>query len=93
MDWSKRGNINTAALVTIVRCSTLPFPLPSSIVCMRCRLLRRGGERGRGRGKPPLIHIPDYAAGARPHNFKLTAKNSSITECDFDTRMLFKDVF
>ena len=29
----------------------------------------------------------------RPHNFKLTAKNSSITECDFITRMLFKDVY
>jgi len=23
MDWSKRGNINTAALVTIVQCNTL----------------------------------------------------------------------
>ena len=33
-----------------------------------------------------------YHLRPRPHNFKLTAKNSSITECDFITRMLFKDV-
>jgi len=26
------------------------------------------------------------------HNFKLTIKNKSITECDFITRMLFKDI-
>ena len=31
--------------------------------------------------------------GLDPHNFKLTAKNSSIAECDFITRMLFKDVY
>ena len=34
-----------------------------------------------------------YHLRPRPHNFKLTAKNSSITECDFITRMLFKDVY
>ena len=33
-----------------------------------------------------------YHLGPRPHNFKLTAKNSLITECDFITRMLSKDV-
>ena len=33
-----------------------------------------------------------YHLRLRPHNFKLTAKNSSITECDFITRLLFKDV-
>jgi len=31
--------------------------------------------------------------GPRPHNFKLTTKNRSITECDFITKMLFKDVY
>ena len=34
-----------------------------------------------------------YHLRPRPHNFKLTTKNSSITECDFITRMLFKDVY
>jgi len=34
-----------------------------------------------------------YHLRPRPHNFKLTAKNSCITECDFITRMLFKDVY
>jgi len=34
-----------------------------------------------------------YHLRPRLHNFKLTAKNSSITECDFITRMLFKDVY
>ena len=34
-----------------------------------------------------------YHLRPRPHDFKLTAKNSSITECDFITRMLFKDVY
>ena len=34
-----------------------------------------------------------YHLRPRPHNFKLTAKNSLITECDFITRMLFKDVY
>jgi len=34
-----------------------------------------------------------YHLMPRPHNFKLTAKNSSITKCDFFTRMLFKDVY
>ena len=31
-----------------------------------------------------------YHLRPRPHNFKLTAKNSSIAECDFITRMLLK---
>ena len=34
-----------------------------------------------------------YHLRPRPHNFNLTAKNSSITECDFITRMLFKHVY
>jgi len=34
-----------------------------------------------------------YHLRPRPHNLKLTAKNSSIAECDFITRMLFKDVY
>jgi len=34
-----------------------------------------------------------YHFKPRPHNFKLTIKNKSITECDFITRMIFKDVF
>ena len=33
-----------------------------------------------------------YHLRRRPHNFKLSTKNRSITECDFITRMLFKDV-
>jgi len=34
-----------------------------------------------------------YNLRPRPHNFKLTTKNSSVTECDYITRMLFKDVY
>ena len=34
-----------------------------------------------------------YHLRPRPHTFKLAAKNSSITVCDFITRMLFKDVY
>jgi len=34
-----------------------------------------------------------YHFRPRPHNFNLTAKNRSITECDFITRMLFKDIY
>jgi len=34
-----------------------------------------------------------YHLRSRPRNFKLTAKNSSITESDLITRMLFKDVY
>jgi len=34
-----------------------------------------------------------YHIRPRPHNFKLTAKNSLITECDFITKMLFKDAY
>jgi len=41
----------------------------------------------------PGIMDTKYHHRPRPHNFKLTAKNSSITECDFFTRMLFKDVY
>jgi len=33
------------------------------------------------------------APRVRFYNFKLTAKNSSITECDFINRVLFKDVY
>jgi len=35
----------------------------------------------------PVFPIPMHTS---THNFKLTAKNSSITECDFITRMLSK---
>ena len=34
-----------------------------------------------------------YHLNIRPHNFMLTANNRSMTECDFTTRMLFKDVY
>jgi len=34
-----------------------------------------------------------YHLRLRPHNFMLTAKNRSITECGLITRMLFKDVY
>jgi len=34
-----------------------------------------------------------YHLRPRPHNSMLTAKNRSITECDFITRMVFKDVY
>ena len=34
-----------------------------------------------------------YYLRPRPHSFKLTTKNRSITECGFITRMLFKDVY
>ena len=50
--------------------------------------------------KQRVLHptLPDtvdtkYHLRSRPHNFKLTAKSRSITECDFITRMLFKDVY
>ena len=33
------------------------------------------------------------APRVRFHNFQLNAKNSSITECDFITRTLVKDVY
>ena len=34
-----------------------------------------------------------YHLKPRPHNFKLTAKSRSVTECDSITRMLLKDVY
>ena len=46
-----------------------------------------------------LNHIlPDtkdtkYHLRPRTHNLKLTVKNSSISQSDFITRMLFKDVY
>jgi len=44
---------------------------------------------------PTLLGTMDakYHLMPRAHNFELTAKNNSITECDFITRMLFKDVY
>jgi len=41
----------------------------------------------------PGIMDTKYHLRPRPHNIKLIAKNSSITECDFITGMLFKDVY
>jgi len=42
---------------------------------------------------PTLPGNTKYHPRPRPHNFKLTTKNKSISECDFIIRMLFKDVY
>ena len=41
----------------------------------------------------PDIKDTKYHLRPRTHNLKLTVKNSSISQSDFITRMLFKDVY
>ena len=41
----------------------------------------------------PCTMDTKYHLRPRPHNFKLAIKNRSAIECDFITRMLFKDVY
>jgi len=48
-----------------------------------------------GARKPEVVlfwHIK-YHLRPRSHNLKLTVKNSSISQSDFITRMLFEDVY
>ena len=55
-----------------------------------------GGETGYNKQHvldPTLPGNTKYHPRPRPHNFKLTTKNRSISECDFIIRMLFKDVY
>ena len=93
--WIAATNSPTGWHATILPPETKNFGFPAIQWCG----IGRGWTRANS-NKQHVLHstLPGtrdtkYHLRPRLHNFKLTAKNSSITECDFITRMLFKDVY